>query len=141
MTACQSQPKNMTEVTRFYDCSFEPVDWESPMNNNRWIANETEALACKLKIRKPGANLLNEEGLYKTKALYLFVIGGGEQWVTAANCKAEIHSDTIKISYTPKYHTGQVGESAPSLICMELEKQSYPEFRKMKIIFEKAHTP
>lgn len=136
--SCQSQPGKIKGGIRFFDCSFEPVDWDNPLNNNKWIESKQEALHCNLKFANPGLNQRNPDVLYKGTAQYLFVIGGGDRWVNAVDCSAEIIKDTIYIRYNPTYHNDKVGETAPSLICMEIEKDQIPGYKKMKIVIEAA---
>lgn len=120
----------------FYNCTFVPIDWENPTKNNKWIESRQEALKAGLKFNQREDAPEIGDDTYKTSAQYLFVIGGGDRWVTAADCEGEIAHDTIKIRYRPEFHRGQVAEAAPSLICMELNKKLYPEYRNMKIVFE-----
>lgn len=126
----------MEAAIKFYSCNFEPVDWENPAGNNKWIDNKQEAIASKLRFNTASLNARNMDSLYQSIAQYVFVIGGGDRWITAENCKGEINGDTITIKYTPQIRHATVGETAPALICLELSKLKYRAYKKMKIVFK-----
>lgn len=133
--ACRSQQKNMENKIKFYDCTLEAADWENPMSNNQWIASPPEAVASGLHFTKASLNARNTNELYQTTAQYVFVLGGGDRWVPAENCTGEITGDTLVIMYRPIIRAAPVGEAAPSVICLELNKLTYPDYKKLKITY------
>lgn len=126
----------MEAEIKFYSCKIEPVDWENLAGNNKWIENKLQAVNSKLRFSNNDLNKRNTDSLYQTAAQYIFVISGGDRWITAEKCSGEINGDTITIKYTPIMINSKVGETAPSIICMELNKLKHPDFRKMKIVFK-----
>ncbi len=126
----------MTAEIKFYPCSIEPVDWENLASNNQWIDNKQQAVALKLRYGNNSLNTRNADSLYQTTAIYVFVIGGGDRWITADKCSGEVIGDKIIVKYAPLINHSEVGETAPSIICMELNKLKYPDYKKMKIVYK-----
>ncbi|MBS1750868.1 MAG: hypothetical protein JST63_13265 [Bacteroidetes bacterium] len=126
----------MKSEIKFYACDIKPVDWENPASNNKWIDNSLQAMSSGLEYNNPSLNTRDTDSLYQTTAQYIFVIGGGDRWITADKCSGEVSGDTIIIKYAPQINHSTVGETAPSIICMELNKQKYPDYKKMKIVYK-----
>lgn len=133
------------EDFKFYLCDFERSQYNDPIYYSKWIENKEDALKVKLTfynsdLNKRNLDSLNKRNLvhlYKRTAQYLFIIGGGGIWVNAEDCTAEIKNDTILIKYKIKGNSGLVGEAASSLICMEVDKRKYPNYKKMKLIYSR----
>ncbi|MBS1919774.1 MAG: hypothetical protein JST17_05950 [Bacteroidetes bacterium] len=126
----------MKEGIQFYACQFGPVDWDNLQDANKWIESKEEAVNSRLHFDNTLLNKRDPDVLYQTMAQYIFVVGGGDRWVTADKCSAEFNGNTIIIKYVPLMNTNKVGETEPSLICMELNKIMYPDYKKMKIVFK-----
>lgn len=133
------------EDFKFYLCDFDRSQYNYPIYYGKWIENKEDALKVKLTfynsdLNKRNLDSLNKRNLnhlYKKTAQYLFIIGGGGIWVNAEDCSAEIKNDTILIKYKIKVHSSVVGEAASSLICMEVDKRKYPNYKKMKLIYKR----
>ncbi len=114
------------------------VDWENPMSNNRWITGPSEAAASGLHFTKASLNARDLSNLYQSTAQYVFVLGGGDRWVTAEKCTGKITGDTLVIMYRPHIRAAPVGEAAPSVICLELNRLNFPGYKKLKIVFREV---
>jgi len=131
------------EEFKFFACEFELLETDNPFNYGKWIDNKDDALNIKLNIyhsdikKRESLNKRNLDSLYKQTAQYLFIIGGGGIWVPVENCSAEIKNDTIEIKYGIISNSAPIGEAASSLICMEIDKKKYPNYKKMKVIFSR----
>ncbi|WP_177734611.1 hypothetical protein [Flavobacterium inviolabile] len=130
--------KQKNEDFKFYECEFlfsevagNPFD--SIDKYNKWVDNKQDAINLKVHFNDLELNKRNLNSLYKTKAQYFFIIGGGGIWVQAKNCRAEIKNDTLFIIYKPKWNREPVGEAASTMICMELDKTKYPNYRELTI--------
>lgn len=129
LTSCKKENPDLT----FYACDFDQSQYNDALNYNKWIENKEEAIKTKLSFGYGNLDNRNLDSLYKEKAHYLFIIGGGGSYVPVDNCEAEIKNDTILIKYTANYISGPVGEAASSLICLEVNKSKYPNYKKMKV--------
>lgn len=136
---CISCTPKKEDIT-FHECEFR----FSEVNNNpfdhiehykKWIDNKQEAIRSNLYFYELERNKRNLDSLYKTKAHYLFIIGGGGIWVRAKDCNAEIKNDTLFIAYTPKWNRKPVGEAAPTMMCLELDKTKYPNYKALEIVY------
>ncbi|WP_395053398.1 hypothetical protein [Flavobacterium sp.] len=129
ITSCNKKNKDF----KFYFCDFALFEDNNPFKDSKWVENKEDALKTKLTFYNSDMNKRNLDSLYKQTAQYLFIIGGGGIWVKAESCSAEIKNDTILLKYKVKKNYGQVGEAVSSLICMEINKRKYPNYRELKI--------
>ena len=130
--------KTKNEDFKFHECEFylsEVVG--NPFDNVekyiRWVDNKQDVINSKVHFKDLELNKRNLDSLYKIKAQYFFIIGGGSIWVQAKNCRAEIKNDTLYIIYKPKWNHEPVGECASTMMCMELDKSKYPNYRELTI--------
>ena len=63
----------------------------------------------------------------------LFIIGGGGIWVRAKNCRAEVKNDTLFFFYESIINNAPTGEASPTMMCLEIDKIKYPNYRNLKI--------
>jgi hypothetical protein len=130
--------KSKNEDIKFYECEFHLLEVNgNPFNNidkyKKWIDNKQDAINSELHFDNLELNKRNLERFYKTKAQYFFIIGGGGIWVKAKNCRAKIKNDTLYIIYKPKFNDEPVGEAASTMMCMELDKAKYPNYKSLTI--------
>ena len=57
--------------------------------------------------------------------------------IPAESCSTEIKNDTSIIKFGIISNTALVGEAASSLICTEINKRKYPNYKKRKVIYSK----
>ncbi|MFD1603181.1 hypothetical protein ACFSJW_06225 [Flavobacterium artemisiae] len=129
LTSCKKENSDLT----FYSCDFDKTQYNDPQFYDKWIYNKEDALKVKLTFNDSELDNRNLDSLYNQKVQYLFILGGGSIYVHADDCEAEIKNDTIFIKYDIRMTTDQVGETAESLICLEVNKRKYPNYKKMKI--------
>ena len=121
---------------RFYECKYELIDYGFSPKNNRWLSNKKEALNAKLIFEDSPLNRRDLDSLYNTTAQYVFIIGGGGNFVDYKECFVKIKNDSLIINYKYIPESSSSGERASSLICLEVNKLKYPDYKKMKIFFE-----
>jgi hypothetical protein len=129
LTSCKKENPDLT----FYSCDFDKTQYNDPQFYNKWIYNKEDALKVKLTFNDSELDNRNLDSLYNQKVQYLFILGGGSTYVSVDDCQAEIKNDTILIKYDGKIITGPVGEAAESLICLEISKSKYPNYKNMKV--------
>lgn len=130
MTSCKSENQDF----KLYSCEFDQSQYNDSLNYSKWVDNKEDALKTKLTF---GSELdkRNPDSLYKETAQFLFILGGGGIYVDIGDCSPEIKNDTLLIKYKVDFSTGAVGEAAATFACLEINKQKYPNYKKMKVIY------
>ncbi len=132
-----SSCKIKNEDFHFYECKYELINFGFSPKNNRWINSKKEAQSSKLSFEEPSLNKRDLDSLYMSNAHFVFIIGGGGNYVDYKECIVEINDNSLIINYKLKPGPS-LGESASSLICLELNKQKYPNYRKMNVILKRV---
>jgi len=116
--------------------SFKECDFEDN-NENRWISTAAEA---KQFLNLDTAKLTNQEYLkqldstYSKKAQYIFLIGGGCFHAHVKEMEVEIKNDTLNIIWNePLKICPSTGKRARTNMCLELDKNQYPNYKNFKI--------
>ena len=117
--------KHENNDLKFYQCEFRNSYWNTPLQ--KWINNKKEALDLNLSFIDKKLNQRNLDNLYKTKAHYIF-----GDWVSAKDCSAEIKNDTLYITY--KIFDPPEVESTNPIICLELNKMKYANYKELKVV-------
>jgi hypothetical protein len=123
---------------QIHECEFILAEFfGNPFNSvdtyKKWIENKQDAMNSKIQFEDLKLNNRNLDSLYQTKAQYLFIIGGGGIWVRAKNCRAEVKNDTLFFFYKPIINNAPTGEASPTMMCLEIDKIKYPNYRNLKI--------
>ena len=130
ITSCKSENQDL----KLYSSEFDKFQYNDSLYYSKWIDNKEDALKTKLTFDSD-LNKRNLDSLYKETAQFLFIVGGGGMYVDIENCSAEIKNDTLFIKYKGNEISGPVGEAASSLVCLEINRKKYPDYKNMKVIF------
>lgn len=128
ITSCKTENPDF----KLYSCGFDQLQYNDPVNYSKWVENKEEALKTKLTFDS-SLDKRNLDSLYQETAQFLFIVGGGGTYVPIEKCSAEIKNNSVLIKYTGNSIKGPVGEAASTLICLEINKKKYPNYKNMRI--------
>gem|GEM_PF-1496556 len=104
-------------------------------NANRWITTTKEAKQFLQFGNSKQKDIAELDNIYRKKAHYIFLMGGGCFGAEAEEMQVEIKNDTLNIIWNrPKKECPPTGKVGPTYLYLELDKKQYPDYKKFIVI-------